>query len=364
MYRSEWLDIILIASFGQGLFLCFMLWRKKHNNRKAVGYLVSALGMVLFLLLGRATFQPSFVKEFAEIILLPDAILFLVGPLIYFFILALLRKAYPSKIPIILHYVPALIHILFVNTIVGLNIKGVWQFLTSEHIHGVMIILEALGIASFTGYTIAAYQAYQKYKEDYYEKYATPFLGRFLRPIFLLSSGISIFWFAGYIYNHTLPEPNYISYVIVWFLLCTIVFYIAFQIWNHPELLQLPEIRPVPSKADSYSEGELETLLQFMQEQKPYLDQEIKLAKLASELNIPKHELSKIINEGVGKNFFDFINIYRVEEFIRLREDEKNKHYNILELAYQSGFNSKSAFNRAFRKATGHSPSAYFQKKA
>ena len=58
---------------------------------------------------------------------------------------------------------------------------------------------------------------------------------------------------------------------------------------------------------------------------------------------------------------FDFINGYRIREFIALRQDKRNNHLNILELAYQSGFNSKSAFNRAFRKEMGQSPSMYLK---
>lgn len=97
-----------------------------------------------------------------------------------------------------------------------------------------------------------------------------------------------------------------------------------------------------------------------MAREKPYLNPEIKIGELADELDLPKHQLSRLINLGFGKNFFDFVNGYRVREFIRLRQEDGSVSYNTLELAFQSGFNSKSAFNRAFRKEIGKSPRDYF----
>jgi AraC-like DNA-binding protein len=97
----------------------------------------------------------------------------------------------------------------------------------------------------------------------------------------------------------------------------------------------------------------------FMEKGKPYLDPEINLPRLAESLNMPSHYLSQVINEHFGSNFFEFINRYRVEEIKRRIDDPAYKNLTILGIAFESGFNSKSAFNRVFKNTTGLTPSEY-----
>ncbi|MCO6490068.1 MAG: helix-turn-helix transcriptional regulator [Phaeodactylibacter sp.] len=362
MYQNEWLDIVLIAGFAQGLFLCFVFWKKERANRQAVQYLVAALGLLSLLMVGRVTFQPSFVQQFATVIMLPDVILFLGGPLIYFFILSLLRQELPAGPGIYLHYLPAVFHVVVVNTTVGLNLNGTWSFMTTKQVLVIMFIIEAAAIASFLTYFLLSFRAWRRYREAYYQKYAAPFLGRFLRPFFILAFSLIGVWAVGFAYNYSMEMPDYIAYVVVWFLLAALIYFLAYQVYSHPELLELPQLREEDAgPAVEVSPDGIRQLARFMEEEKPYLDPEIKIGALADALGLPKHELSKVINHGFGKNFFDFINGYRTREFIALQQNPRNGHLNILELAYQSGFNSKSAFNRAFRKEMGQSPSMYLK---
>lgn len=98
---------------------------------------------------------------------------------------------------------------------------------------------------------------------------------------------------------------------------------------------------------------------EYMKTKKPYLDSDLTLPGLAEELNVSTHHLSQVINEMHEKNFFNFINKYRVAEVKRKIQDPKYAHYSLLGIAYESGFNSKSAFNRAFKNITGTTPSKY-----
>lgn len=98
---------------------------------------------------------------------------------------------------------------------------------------------------------------------------------------------------------------------------------------------------------------------QFMKTNRPYLDSDLTLPKLAEDLNVSTHHLSQVINEMHDKNFFNFINKYRVEEVKRKIQDPKYENYSLLGIAYESGFNSKSAFNRVFKNITGTTPSKY-----
>jgi AraC-like DNA-binding protein len=102
----------------------------------------------------------------------------------------------------------------------------------------------------------------------------------------------------------------------------------------------------------------------FMAEHHPHLDAELTLPALAELLSIPPHHLSQIINAQFNSNFFDFVNMYRVEEAKRLLLDSSKSHYTILALAQEAGFNSKTAFNTAFKRMTGKTPSAFRAKTA
>ena len=105
----------------------------------------------------------------------------------------------------------------------------------------------------------------------------------------------------------------------------------------------------------------LENLLDYFEKEKPYLNGQLNLADLSEYLNISVHHLSQIINEQLGKNFFDFVNEYRVQEVKTRLSNPEHKQYTLLSIAYDSGFNSKSCFNSAFKKVTGFTPSQYLK---
>ncbi|HNP48286.1 MAG TPA: helix-turn-helix domain-containing protein [Bacteroidia bacterium] len=94
---------------------------------------------------------------------------------------------------------------------------------------------------------------------------------------------------------------------------------------------------------------------------KVYKDSELTLTELAKKLNTHPNYLSQIINDREGKNFYDFINTLRTEEFKRLISNPGNQKFTLLGLANECGFNSKSSFNKYFRKTTGQSPSEYLE---
>jgi len=102
----------------------------------------------------------------------------------------------------------------------------------------------------------------------------------------------------------------------------------------------------------------LRRLEAHMAEARPYLDADLTVEQLARQLGAPTRELSRAINEGLGKNFFELVSDYRIAE-ARRRLDAAEPRTTILQVMYDSGFNSKSVFNTAFKKTTGMTPSAY-----
>ncbi len=90
-----------------------------------------------------------------------------------------------------------------------------------------------------------------------------------------------------------------------------------------------------------------------------YQDPDLSLSSLAEKLELTTHELSRIINTALKKNFHDFISEYRVAEVVHKMQDPAYDHITLLGIAFESGFNSKTTFNRAFRQMTGTSPAEY-----
>ncbi|QOR37200.1 AraC family transcriptional regulator [Billgrantia diversa] len=98
-------------------------------------------------------------------------------------------------------------------------------------------------------------------------------------------------------------------------------------------------------------------LKDHMQRTSPYLDANLTVQQLSRQLNVPTRELSRAINQGLGKNFFEFVSDYRIAE--ARRRLTADTHQTILQVMYDSGFNSKSVFNTAFKRATGMTPREY-----
>ncbi len=102
----------------------------------------------------------------------------------------------------------------------------------------------------------------------------------------------------------------------------------------------------------------------LMADEQPWLEPELTLTELAHRLRTHPALLSKVINAGCGQNFNDFVNTYRVAEARRKLADPRFSHYSLVGVALESGFNSKSTFNRVFKKLLGQAPSEVMRPKS
>ena len=102
-----------------------------------------------------------------------------------------------------------------------------------------------------------------------------------------------------------------------------------------------------------------EVLKTRMTKEQLYVNSELTLVELAQILDVYPNNLSQVINTFEQKNFYDYINTKRVELFLKLVAIPENKKYTILSLAFECGFNSKSSFNKYFKKVTNMTPSEY-----
>lgn len=102
-------------------------------------------------------------------------------------------------------------------------------------------------------------------------------------------------------------------------------------------------------------------LLRLMKDSTSYKNEELTLVELSRILQVHPNHLSQVINEMEGKNFYNYINSLRINEFINLASLPENKKYTIISLAYDCGFSSKSTFNKQFKLHTGKTPTEFFK---
>lgn len=134
-----------------------------------------------------------------------------------------------------------------------------------------------------------------------------------------------------------------------------------------PEVLRsIPEVKTKKYQQSKLSFKDMERLKlqldKLMLEKKPYLNNKLLKTELAELLGVNSPELARLLNENVGMNFFEYVNYYRIKEFVNLAKTEKGKQLTFYGLAQEAGFNSKTTFNKSFKKLMGVSPSVYFNK--
>ncbi len=119
-------------------------------------------------------------------------------------------------------------------------------------------------------------------------------------------------------------------------------------------------------KKSSLSEEDSEAfkvkILNYMENEKPHRNMDISLQIIAEDLDIPPHHFSQVINQKLSKNFYEFLNHYRVEDAKVALISDEFKEKNILEISFEVGFKSKSTFNMVFKKFCDITPSQYRKK--
>jgi AraC-like DNA-binding protein len=233
-------------------------------------------------------------------------------------------------------------------------------------------------ILSGIGYSIASYRLLNRYR-------------RLTDQNFAFRKSIDLSWLKFFIYGSAgifsfvsvitvLDEFTNINFgfnaeLIFYTLLILFILYLGYSGIRHQSIFSgEPEtdnqVVTPPAEESGYTRSGLNdeegkrhhaNLIELMSTKKPYLEPKLSLSELADQLDISPNHLSQVINQFEEKNFFDFINAYRVNEFKTRALKPENKNYSILAIAYDSGFNSKSTFNHVFKKMEGSTPSAYLK---
>ena len=174
--------------------------------------------------------------------------------------------------------------------------------------------------------------------------------------------------FAGRMLNWDSTGVVEISTDVIWLVFSSVTYCLGYFAMNQPEIFKLPEesLEENEDHTEQTNQREdinpqKEKLARIMETDMPFLNPKLTLAELADMMDTTPHNLSKIINEGFGKNFFDFVNTYRVEEFKKMIQQNAHKNQTLLAIALEVGFNSKTAFNRSFKKLTDTTPGKYLK---
>ncbi|MCX7954915.1 MAG: helix-turn-helix domain-containing protein [Bacteroidales bacterium] len=139
-----------------------------------------------------------------------------------------------------------------------------------------------------------------------------------------------------------------------------------YKAFEEPLCREIKELKKeIKQKKYKLTEVEIEEnykkILEYLEKEKPYLDPTINLTKFSSALNACSHNISLTINTKFNMNFFDFINYYRIEEAKKILNMYDVGKYSLENIYQECGFNSKSAFYRAFKKFTGITPTDYLK---
>jgi AraC-like DNA-binding protein len=124
------------------------------------------------------------------------------------------------------------------------------------------------------------------------------------------------------------------------------------------EVIENPKYEKSGLKPETYAEY-IDKIMDYMNTSKPYLDSSFSIQQMAEDLHIQKFYITQVLNEHLKKNFYTFVNDFRIEEVKNIIKNDKNNKYTLLSLAFDAGFNSKTSFNTTFKKYTGKTPSQY-----
>ncbi|MBN2352028.1 MAG: AraC family transcriptional regulator [Spirochaetales bacterium] len=186
-----------------------------------------------------------------------------------------------------------------------------------------------------------------------------------------LAFGAAALWildlvrFAGRFADRNPADWSASALWIVFALFCCLFLYNVLQ---KPRVLfeaeEEPSRRPKKSLSDKTAGDYRRKLARLMETEKPHVEHDLSLAGLSDLSGIPARSLTETIRASGSDNFYDFVNEYRVREFLDFLSDPVRKSETVLALMFDAGFNSKSAFNRAFKKKTGKNPRQYLKSRS
>jgi AraC-like DNA-binding protein len=392
-------DLLLLFSAFHSILLIIAITSLQDYNRQANRWLIISLGLTAVLITIKVvSAYRTVAQDYTWLLFLPDFMFFLYAPIFYFYIQKLLFKTPKFPRNWWVHFVPATVQFFLylpywlMNSRI-LQIKIVNQ---ESDIQGLFIVIGIVAWIYNVYYWFECRKVIRTYKQAYGEQSSYEQNIQYLSTVLNIQLVCLVFWlFEGVLYASNLLLRFDFAMVyeqnadVIWLIFSTIPYFLGYFAIQQPEIFKLhvhetnqffQQKQAIEPLAESVTQSSTDDILEtekeipsaknldhyrenidsFMLKNKPYTNTGLTLNELALKLKMPPHQLSKIINEVYQKNFFDFVNEYRIEEFKERFEDPRNKQYTMLAIAFEVGFNSKTAFNRAFKKKTQQTPREYF----
>jgi len=387
--------ILFYVGAVQGLLLSVFLFSVKVN--KISSRLLGLLTLLWGLLLIQFPLQSEgLYTRFPHLLKTLSQLLFTIFPLLYLQVKYLISDQKRFRKSDLLHFIPMLLSILFHSNFYLLSgpekvdaIRNMSSYFSAVQIIGDEI-LAIQGIV----YSILAIRMLLKYKKEI-ENYQSNIDKKILKVELIGISLSMLSWIIGTIGVNLefFDVPVFVDlFVLVYFIFVVIIYIVSYFALTSPEIFKIDEDKinllvntrsknksiegqyssdqKVPAVNSKALPEEIEItpelkannqrLLTFMDSEKPYLDSNLGLHELADKLEITRHQLSNVINQVHKKNFYEFVNSYRVEEVKHLLQDPESSKFKLISLAYDAGFNSKTSFNRIFKQMTTMTPSQFF----
>lgn len=288
--------------------------------------------------------------------------LFLMGPLLFFYVRSLLHGDSACGRKKIFHFLPALFNVLY-NIPFYLKNDAEKVAMLTLGITPAVRVIRILALIHFLIYLLFILREIRMFQKLAREQYSS-------------LSRLKVQWIAylGFAFGTVLlvniipgfPLPVFSDLAKIWEAL--LIVFLGYMGLTQPVLFLDRDFLIDPKKAgqplipENRQSDYVERITDFMKEEKPFLDPELSLNLFAERLGIPAIYCSFIINRHWRMNFFHFVNHCRIEEF-KLRLNDRGREASILETAMAVGFNSKSTFNAVFKQYEGVTPSQYIKAK-
>lgn len=369
------LTIVNCLAAIHGVFLSFILGAKK-KNRKANHILAVMVFLFSIGMIGSVYVITGIYLKLWWLSPFVSALPFTFAPLCYFYIKALTVPKFRFSWVHLLHVLPTGLAMVYYASVFFLpeNTRLVFlhniYFQTSPAAH-VSVFISLTQALVYILLCLRLFKRHsQRIKKSYsdLEKVDLAWIRHFVVlfiVIWVVTAGLQSF----------LPEELIVKKMddaVTYFLLSLSIFAIGYRGLSQPEIFdpraQMQQEQAGPVKTKKYEKTGLspgqsvsvkERLLNLMKESRLYLDPTLTLPQLAEKMNLSVHQLSQVINDNMDQNFYRFINGYRVKEAMQRLADSRTAGDKLIKIAFDSGFNSLSTFNRIFKDLNGQSPSQY-----
>jgi len=359
----SWLNFFYLFSALIGFFIGFMLLLGKKKDRTAA-VLISVFVLVhsvfifhLFL------FNTNLQFRVPHTLFMSSVFSYLYGPLIYFYFKRITLSYQFKKIDW-LHAIPT---VLIVIATIPLFLLSAEEKLRAMFDVGnvntkVYLILGfSTKLLSLLIYGFLTLKVYLKTKNY---SWITEDAKKWTRNLVTLTQVYVLSYFIyGFTITDLIPRSEFL-YNLQIVAMASMVLYIGYKSYLMPNLFTATFAK----QQDKYKKSGLtssfstelkEQLMQLLEVEKIYRQNNISLAIVSDQLGTTRHNTSQVINEHFGLNFFELINKFRIEEATEILKNDKNKNLNIIDVAYEVGFNNKVTFNKSFRKVLSQTPSQY-----